>query len=69
MALRKIKVRRHNTYALQASLHGINLPMMKAQEEKEKDPPLKAVDDDKVMALLNAALKAKAQERTKNGTK
>lgn len=61
MALRKIRIRRHNDLSLHASLHGINMPMMKVQSEKE-EKPMNPVEDEKIQALLQAAIEAKRQE-------
>lgn len=64
VCLRKIKIRQHNNRAMQASLHGIKMPMI-GVEHKKPDEKLPEVSESLAHNLLLKALEEKRRE--KNG--
>lgn len=69
IAIRKIKVRRHNSHAHTAALHGIKIPMIVPKEpDVELDPELakkKALSDERTDALMKSAIENKRREMSR----
>jgi hypothetical protein len=63
IALKKIGVRRHNTYAARAALHGYKVPMRKVvAPPTESETAASKIDDQKAADVLKAALMRKQKE-------
>lgn len=59
IALKKIQIRRHNAFALRASLHGYKIPLKGIEPPKSN---LKPINDSAADAVMRAALERKRKE-------
>lgn len=67
ICLKKIDIRQHNTFALQAKLHRIEIPL-KGIASKENAAPLDPKMEKQADEVIRAALLQKRMEKT-GGTK
>lgn len=67
ICLRKIRVRNHNAFAKQATLHGLTVPMIQTQPQ-EPEGKMTDVDQGAIDRLLRRTLEEKRKEKL-NGPK